>query len=122
MTAHPSELVTAVFKAMNSKDFTELEEKMTEDVSFDFPGSGLIEGKKRVILFMKALLRKYPVLEFSVIESIAEDAKACVIWTNRGRKITGEDYKNSGVTLLHFKENRISFISDYFKDTSFLNS
>lgn len=30
------------------------------------------------------------------------------------------DFSNSGVTLFHFTRGKISFISDYFKDTSFV--
>ena len=47
-----------IFEAMNSRDFTKVENTLAEDVIFDFPGAGQIEGKKRVLIFLKALLRK----------------------------------------------------------------
>jgi hypothetical protein len=37
-----------------------------------------------------------------------------------GEDIKGNPYKNAGVTLLHFNQGKISFISDFFKDTSFV--
>ena len=116
------ELAQSVFKAMNTRDFTIFENNITNDVAFDFPGAGRIEGNKRVIIFLKALLRKYKHLTFHVNEVIASDSKACVIWTNEGENIEGISYENRGITLFYFSEDKISFISDYFKDTSFVTS
>ena len=115
------QLTLSVFNAMNDRDFNELEKNVSENVAFDFPGAGRIEGAKRVILFLKALLRKYPKLTFTVSEILIDDQKACAVWTNAGVSNTGERYQNSGVTLLYFNDNKILFISDYFKDTSFVN-
>ena len=113
-------LTNSVFDAMNTRDFTVLEKNVTDDVAFDFPGAGRIEGSKRVILFLKALLRKYPRLTFSVSEIITDRQKACAVWTNEGENSEGKLYANSGMTLLHFNDAKIVFISDYFKDTSFV--
>jgi ketosteroid isomerase-like protein len=113
-------LTLSVFDAMNSRDFTGLESNVTDAVSFDFPGAGRVESARRVILFLKALLRKYPRLEFTVNEIIVEGNKACAVWTNEGENSTGERYENSGMTLIHFENDKIAFISDYFKDTSFV--
>ena len=114
------ELITALFKAMNTRDFSILENQVTEDVAFDFPGAGRIEGAKRMFIFLKALLRKYKVLTFTVKEILTDNDAACAIWTNKGEHIEGHDYANSGVTLFHFEGDKISFLSDYFKDTSFV--
>jgi ketosteroid isomerase-like protein len=116
------ELTLSVFNAMNTRDFSELEKNITDDVAFDFPGVGRVEGSKRVLIFLKALLRKYKHLAFTITEVIEGSQRACAIWTNRGEHINGNAYANSGVTLLHFSDNKISFISDYFKDTSFVES
>ncbi|MBN2518944.1 MAG: nuclear transport factor 2 family protein [Bacteroidales bacterium] len=116
------DMTQTIFTAMNSGDFNELENCITENVVFDFPGVGRIEGSKRVIVFLKTLLRKYPQLKFTVKDILIDNMKACVIWTNEGKNAKGEDYKNSGITLLYFENNKILFISDYFKDTSFILS
>ncbi len=113
-------LTNGVFNAMNSRDFTELEKNVAENVAFDFPGAGRIEGSKRVILFLKALLRKYRVLTFIVSDVIIDGDKACAVWTNSGEHIDGKPYSNSGVTLIRFNDDKIVFLSDYFKDTSFV--
>lgn len=115
-------LSQSVFKAMNTRNFLELENNVDYNVVFDFPGAGRIEGSKRVILFLKALLRKYPRLTFTISEIIIDNQKVCAVWTNEGENSEGKPYTNSGVTLLHFNNDKIIFISDYFKDTSFVKS
>lgn len=109
-----------VFRAMNSRDFTEFEQMVTDDVSFDFPGAGKVEGSRRTLLLLKSILRKYPELHFTISEIITKENRAVVIWTNKGKDNQGNPYANSGATLLHFSQGKISFISDYFKDTSFV--
>ena len=116
------ELTQKVFIAMNTRDFLDFEQILTDEAAFDFPGTKKAEGKRRVLIMLNALLRKFPKLEFKVNDIIIDDKKACAIWTNEGENINGEPYKNSGVTILHFQDNKISFISDYFKDTSFNQS
>ncbi len=109
-----------IFKAMNTRDFREFENLVSQDVVFDFPGAGRIAGIKRVLVFLKALLRKYPKLAFTVSEIITDNQNACAVWTNKGEDINGNPYSNCGITLLYFRENKLTFISDYFKDTSFV--
>ncbi len=119
---YSQDMVRSVFVAMNTRDFSELEKIMSEGVVFDFPGAGRVEGYRKVLVFLKALLRKYPKLTFTVSEIITGDQRACAIWTNEGEDKEGHPYENRGITLLHFSESKITFISDYFKDTSFVES
>ncbi len=114
-------IAVSIFEAMNSGEFSKFQSNALEGISFDFPGTDRIEGAKRVILFFKVLLRKYKDLKFSVNEVIVGDKKACVVWTNKGEYNDGNLYENSGITLFHFYDDKISYISDYFKDTSFTN-
>ncbi len=117
------EMAQSVFNAMNTRDFSVFENMITNNVVFDFPGAGRIEGNRKVIIFLKALLRKYSVLTFTINEIIIENNSACVIWTNEGKHVEGHSYSNRGITLIHYSnENKIEFISDYFKDTSFVKS
>jgi len=112
-------ITNCIFDAMNSKDFSEPEKYMSDDIAFDFPGTDRIEGKKRVLVFLKVLTRKYKDLTFTVSEILIDGDRACAVWTNKGTGNDGEAYSNSGMTLVHFKEDKIVFMSDYFKDTSF---
>lgn len=113
-------IARSIFNAMNTRDFSEFENFVSEDVVFDFPGAGRIEGYKRILIFLKVLLRKYPKLKFTVSEILNDKQKACAVWTNEGEDIDGNPYSNSGITLLYFKGSKLTFISDYFKDTSFV--
>ena len=115
-------LAKGVFEAMNKRDFSEMQKNITENLTFDFPGAGKIEGAKRVVIFLTALLRKYSVLQFNVSEVFTEGERACAIWTNKGESKDGQPYSNSGVTVFQFSEGKISSMSDYFKDTSFTNT
>lgn len=118
-TAGAVDLVQILFAALNSRDLSSLERHLAEDAGFDFPGPGLISGRKKILLFLKILFRKYSRLTFSVAKIIAEQDCACALWTNDGEERTGKSYRNSGITFLQFKEGKIMFLSDYFKDTSF---
>ena len=115
-------LAQMVFDALNSLDFSEVQPFLAEDIVLNFPGVRDISGIKKVIIFMKTLLRKYPELTFAVSKIIVENDYAVAVWTNVGKKISGEFYSNSGNTLFQFSDGTITFISDYFKDTSFINN
>lgn len=116
-----SELAQIVFRAMSSRDLSIAEPFMSDDVILDFPGSGRIEGYRRVLIFIKALLRRYPGLTFTIKEVITDKDRACTAWTNKGTHLDGSPYENSGITLFHISGGKITFMSDYFKDTSFIN-
>ena len=111
-----------IFEAMNTKNLSLLEPHLAEDVIFDFPGTDRVIGKKKVLIFLKALLRKFPDIIFQVQDVIADHDKACVVWTNSARLDSDQPYRNSVVTLVQCTDNLITFISDYFKDTSFVNA
>lgn len=118
-TASALELVQILFAALNSRDLAALDRYLAEDAGFDFPGPGLISGRKKILLFLKILFRKFSRLTFSVSKIITEQDCACAVWTNEGEDKTGKSYSNRGITVLEFKAGKIIFLSDYFKDTSF---
>jgi len=115
-------LAELIIEAMNKRELSLLDEYLCENAVFDFPGPGIIKGKKRILIFLKVLFRKYPQLEFKIEDTIVEEKRACVIWSNKGKSSKGESYANRGITLVHFKDGKITYISDYFKDTSFVNT
>ena len=115
-------LAQAFIDAMNNRNHAEFLECLTENATLDFPGPGLIKTQKKIISFIKALFRRFPRLEFTVYDIIVEGDRACIVWTNEGERIDGETYSNSGITLLHMTDGKIDFISDYFKNTSFVTT
>ena len=116
------DLVKSIFSTMNNRDVAHLEQHLSEDAAFDFPGVGLIEGRRKILSFLKILFRKYPRLQFAVEHIIVEKDKTCAVWTNEGEDKKGVPYHNRGMTLVLFPRGKITFISDYFKDTSFTES
>ena len=118
MAATIKELIQIIFNAFNKRDVSELEGYLDEEAVFEFPGTELVKGPKRILLFFKVLFRKYPRLKFNVTDILVDGDEACAIWSNEGEDNTGKPYSNRGVTIVRIKEGKIVFISDYFKDTS----
>jgi ketosteroid isomerase-like protein len=56
-------------------------------------------------------------LAFKVQRVIYQGDQAAVHWTNQGMNRRQEPYQNEGVTILEMRDNKISYISDFFKDT-----
>ena len=116
------DLTQAIFDAFNNRDLSDLEQYLADDATFDFPGTELLQGPQRILLFFKILFRKYPRLKFNVEDIIVEENRACALWTNEGEDNQGNPYHNRGVTFVRVKEGKIISISDYFKDTSFVET
>lgn len=106
-----------LFEAMNQKNLALLEGALAENAVFYFPKTAPIEGKKRIITFLKILLRKYPDLNFTVRRIIGNTASAAAEWSNHGTSSNGDSYQNAGATFLEMKEGKIIYISDTFKNT-----
>jgi ketosteroid isomerase-like protein len=87
---------------------------------YPFPGSEIIRGCRRIIVFLKAVLRKYPELKFTIEKIIVDEDGAAVVWSNKGKNKSGEPYDNRSITFVQMRDEKIVLISDYFKDTSFL--
>jgi ketosteroid isomerase-like protein len=66
---------------------------------------------------LNILFRQYPELTFEIQRTVCEGNKAAVHWTNKGRSRKNEPYKNEGATILELVDDKIFFISDFFKDT-----
>lgn len=116
------DLAKKVFAALNSGDFDHIKEDLSEDIVLEFPGVIPVEGVRRIIIFVNAFLRKYKFLTFKISDILIDNNRACVVWTNFGEYIDETEYNNQGMTLIKFSEDKIIFLSDYFKDTSFTNT
>ena len=111
----------SIFSSLNNRELTRLNDYLDENATFDFPGTKLIEGRRKILAFFKILFRKYPRLTFTVQESIVDGEKVCILWTNEGITRNNTPYANRGVTYVHISGGKIHFISDYFKNTSFID-
>jgi ketosteroid isomerase-like protein len=111
------QISTTFFEIFNSRDMDRMGELLNEDAELYFPKTQPLIGKERILKFISLLLRQYPELSFEVQRIICDGSKAAIHWTNKGRSRRKEPYQNEGVTILEMKGNKISFISDFFKDT-----
>ena len=111
--------IIRLFEIINRRDLDRFDDLLTEDAEFYFPKTQPLLNRDRIIRFFRILFRQYPQLKFQIQREIIQGKMAAVHWTNRGIHKSGEAYENEGVTILELEGDKIRFISDFFKDTSF---
>ena len=109
--------VTKFFEVFNSRDMKRMGELLHEDAEFYFPKTKPLIGRERILKFLNILFRQYPELSFEVQRTICEGRNAAVHWTNKGHSRRKEPYQNEGATILEIENDKIIFITDFFKDT-----
>jgi ketosteroid isomerase-like protein len=109
--------VKTFFDVFNARDMDTMAELLHEEAELYFPKTQPLIGKDRILKFLNILFRQYPELTFEVQRIICEGCQAAVHWTNKGRSRRKEDYQNEGATILEMVDDKITFISDFFKDT-----
>ncbi|MBE9543505.1 MAG: nuclear transport factor 2 family protein [Proteobacteria bacterium] len=105
------------FEILNDRDLDKADNLLDSRTEFFFPKTQPIIGKDRILKFLKIFFRQYPELVFTVLRVIHQGDLAAVHWTNRGINRRKEPYENEGVTIMEIKEGKISYISDFFKNT-----
>ncbi len=105
------------FEVLNTRDLDKMGNLLDSKAEFYFPKTQPLIGKDRILKFFNILFRQYPELSFEIQRVISQGNKAAVHWTNRGISRRKQPYHNEGATILEFKDGKISFISDFFKDT-----
>ena len=105
------------FDSVNDRDLERMRDLLMESAEFYFPKTQPLLGRERILKFFKILFRQYPELSFKIKRKIIQGNRAAVHWTNQGVTRRKEHYENEGVTILEEEGGRISFISDFFKDT-----
>ena len=105
------------FEVFNARDLEAMGQLLTSKTEFYFPKTQPLIGKDRILRFFNILFRQYPQLSFEIWQIIRQGDRAAVHWTNRGISRKKEPYHNEGVTILELTTDKISFISDFFKDT-----
>lgn len=109
--------INAFFEAISCKDIGRLESDLSGDAVFRFPKTEDLLGRERILKFFRLLFRRYPRLSFEVKAILREGDCAAVHWTNQGQDRRGEDYANEGVTWMKWRDGKLVFISDFFKNT-----
>lgn len=109
--------VTYFFSLLSTQDLKQMEPLLYSDARLYFPKTQPLVGRDRILRFFKILFRQYPTLSFNIQRIIRQKHFAAVHWTNQGISRRGEPYQNEGMTLMEITRGKISFISDFFKDT-----
>jgi len=105
------------FEVLNHRATEEMRDLLSQDAEFYFPKTQPLIGRERILKFLNILFKQYPELTFKIQRIILQGDQAAVHWTNRGMNRRKESYQNEGVTILEMQDGKISFISDFFKDT-----
>jgi uncharacterized protein (TIGR02246 family) len=105
------------FDVFNHRDTKEMGNLLSPDAEFYFPKTQPLIGRTRILKFLDILFRQYPELTFKIQRVIQQGDRAAVHWTNQGINRRKEPYQNEGVTILEMQDGKISFISDFLKDT-----
>ncbi|MFC1856670.1 nuclear transport factor 2 family protein [Thermodesulfobacteriota bacterium] len=109
--------INTFFEVMNSRNLKKMAELLDDDCEFYFPKTQPLIGKERILRFFNILFRQYPQLRFEVQRMIFQGNKAAIHWTNQGHNRRRESYENEGATIFEMADEKISFISDFFKST-----
>ncbi len=110
-------LIKEFFEILNQRNTKEMENLINPDAELYFPKTQPLIGKKSILKFLNILSRQYPELVFEIQRVIQQGNRAAVHWTNMGMNRRKEPYRNEGVTIFELQDGKISFISDFFKDT-----
>lgn len=111
------EVIVDFYDLLSGQQIDGLNDALTEEAVLLFPKTQPLNGKEKIIRFFRLLFRQYPELKFQIQRTIIQGDSAAVHWTNRGFTRKKEAYENEGVTLMQFKEGKVSFLNDFFKNT-----
>ncbi len=105
------------FDVFNRRELEKMAVLLDSHSELYFPKTRPLIGRERIFKFINILFKQYPQLQFEIQGIIHQGDRAAVHWKNRGRNRKGEAYYNEGVSWMVFKNNRIQWMSDFFKDT-----
>jgi len=112
-----AETIRSFFDDLMHSSFEALEERLAEEIVFEFPGKrfgGRREGKRRVMTFLRANQRLFTGgLRFDLSWVGVVGDRAVAQWTNEGTTREGVAYTNRGVTVFRMSDDKIVEIRDY---------
>lgn len=111
------EMIEEFYDLLSTQDLAGLEAALIPEAVLLFPKTQPLNCREKILKFFRLLFRQYPQLTFKVRRSVIQDGWAAVHWTNDGFTRKKEAYCNEGVTLIEFQEGKVSFLSDFFKNT-----
>ena len=113
-------LIRDFFDTVNRRQYDRLKRFFSPDIVFHFPGTRPLNGPTKLVQMLKIIHHRYSKLIFIVVDIIVQGDRAVALWDNHGTDTHGSPYQNEGATVFTFVKGKIQYLSDYFKDTSFV--
>lgn len=111
------ESIVLFFDHMNNRNGKKMADMISDETIFYFPKAKPIQGKDKIIRFFKILWYQYPELVITIQRIVIQGNTAVTHWSNKGRSRKNEHYENEGVTIMEINNDKITYISDFFKNT-----
>ena len=111
------QMIVVFFESLNCRNLEQMGNLLKDDAEFYFPKTQPLLGKERILKFFNILFRQYPELTFQIQRVIVQGNLIAIHWKNNGHNRNKESYENEGVTLLEMENDKIRYMSDFFKNT-----
>jgi ketosteroid isomerase-like protein len=120
-------LAPAGLDALNRRDLDAFMASWAENGTYVLPGdlsvSGVTKGKKAIRELFQKYLDTFPVINFTVLNVCVQNIFAlggtnviAVEWKVNYKNRNGEEFENSGATIIHVKKGKIVLVREYLFD------
>ena len=126
--AAPEELAARFFEAFGRRDVDAMMSMVSEDITEDLAGFGVINGIEQDRTFLTALFESFPDLETQVTRTVAAGNVVAVEWRRRGTftgrpwqglPASGRPFNFRGCALVEVDGNRIKRVDVYSDSAEF---
>ena len=111
------QMIVVFFESLNCRNLEQMGNLLKDDAEFYFPKTQPLLGKERILKFFNILFRQYHELTFQIQRVIVQGNLIAIHWKNKRHNRKKEPYENEGVTLLEMENDKIRYMSDFFKNT-----
>lgn len=113
------ERVLAFMEDMASNDAARVASWFTDDSVLWIPPAGEVRGINRIRALFRALFNRYDFIQWDILEILPVSESRCIFICNSWGSMKGHDnYTNRVLTDVTFEGDKITHLSDYFKDTA----
>ncbi len=115
-----AEIVDRMVDCYNRMDADALRPLLDPNVKHSAPGSDFgadLEGADKIVeYFRKNVFPSFNAVRFEVVHQHEDPVKSSVIveWRSHLKPKTGKNYSNTGVFVVELRDNRITWVREYF--------